>query len=291
MLSSRYLYLHEALGLGPMWLQQGAQVMASAVPAARSSTNTATHRTAPAVFQATTIPSPATNAHNASNQQSAQHALQAMRAQLSGKRPSQPVASAASAPYVAHEIIVPEPSVDQTTATMAATADELPAILAACQRCALHNERRQPIAGHGVLPAKLMVISPNPAPLDDSQHALFSGDVGLLLNNMLHAIGIQPDDVFYTSQVKCTPNVSVYIQAEHLAACQPYLQQQIEWAKPQAILLLGKAFSRMNAETLQQTLHHIPYVIIPHPARLLRQQALKAQAWTALQQLRAYLSA
>ena len=27
MLSSRYLHLHEALGLGPMWLQQGAQVL------------------------------------------------------------------------------------------------------------------------------------------------------------------------------------------------------------------------------------------------------------------------
>ena len=33
MLSSRYLHLHEALGLGPMWLKQGAKVL-SAAPAA-----------------------------------------------------------------------------------------------------------------------------------------------------------------------------------------------------------------------------------------------------------------
>ena len=33
MLSSRYLHLHEALGLGPMWFKRGAKVLPAAEPA------------------------------------------------------------------------------------------------------------------------------------------------------------------------------------------------------------------------------------------------------------------
>ena len=47
MLSSRYLHLHEALGLGPMWLKQGAKVL-SAAPAA-SAPKAATQPAQPAV--------------------------------------------------------------------------------------------------------------------------------------------------------------------------------------------------------------------------------------------------
>lgn len=282
MLSSRYLYLHEALGLGPMWLQQSARVAAAAHPSA-GTTRTTTQHTAPNAVQATAIPLPEADTQHTGGLQSAQHALQAIRTQLSARQAPQPAATAT--PYVAHAIITSELPADQT----ATTATELPAILAACQRCALRNERRQPMAGHGALPARLMVISPNPSPADDSAHTLFSGDVGLLLSNMLHAIGIQPNDVFYTSQVKCTPNVSLHVQAEHIAACQPYLQQQLSWVQPHAVLLLGKAFSHMDKAALQHILRNIPYVIIPHPARLLRQPTLKAQAWTLLQQLLPYL--
>ena len=106
---------------------------------------------------------------------------------------------------------------------------------------------------------------------------------------MLAAINITAEEVFFTSQVKCAPNVSLRITDEHLQACLPYLSAQIEHIRPQAILLLGQIFSQLNQTILAQNLHNIPYVISPHPARLLRQSHLKATAWTALKQLRNYL--
>ena len=51
MLSSRYLHLHEALGLGPMWLKRGAKT----VPAALAAPKTGMPKPAAASVQ-TTIP-------------------------------------------------------------------------------------------------------------------------------------------------------------------------------------------------------------------------------------------
>ena len=107
---------------------------------------------------------------------------------------------------------------------------------------------------------------------------------------MLAAIDIGVDEVFYTSQVKCTPNISLRITTEQIQACLPALQAQIEYIQPQAILLLGQVFKQLEKEkTLSRYLHDIPYVITPHPARLLRQSHLKASAWSALKILHNYL--
>ena len=46
MLSSRYLHLHEALGLGPMWLNQNAEVISSPPAVAAVETGVAATRSA-----------------------------------------------------------------------------------------------------------------------------------------------------------------------------------------------------------------------------------------------------
>ena len=161
----------------------------------------------------------------------------------------------------------------------------LPDALAQCQRCDLHRQRRQPLPGHGSLQAKLLVVSPNPAPEDDMAAQLLSGEAGVLLHNMLAAIHIDPATVYFTSQVKCTPNATLQVNPTETAACTPFLQQQIAWLQPQAVLLLGQSFQHMAAEALAELLQQRPYVIVPHPARLLRQHQLKTEAWQALQKL------
>ena len=271
MLSSRYLHLHEALGLGPMWLQQGAQVL----PPPNDNPPADNHP--PAAVAAT----PTTAATSAHNSQSAQ-ARQAVMAAVGGETKT-PAAAPATNAKIAPPTIAPVVSAPTPIDTL--NAATLPAALAQCQRCDLHRQRRQPLPGHGSLQAKLLVVSPNPAPEDDMAAQLLSGEAGVLLHNMLAAIHIDPAAVYFTSQVKCTPNATLQVNPTETAACTPFLQQQIAWLQPQAVLLLGQSFQHMAAEALAELLQQRPYVIVPHPARLLRQHQLKTEAWQALQKL------
>lgn len=270
MLSSRYLHLHEALGLGPMWLQQGAQVL----PPPNDNPPADNH---PPAAVAATPTTAATSAHNSQSAQARQAVMAAVGGETKTPAASTPNAKIAP-PAIAPVVAAPIPIDTLSPAT-------LPAALAQCQRCDLHRQRRQPLPGHGSLQAKLLVVSPNPAPEDDMAAQLLSGEAGVLLHNMLAAIHIDPATVYFTSQVKCTPNATLQVNPTETAACTPFLQQQIAWLQPQAVLLLGQSFQHMAAEALAELLQQRPYVIVPHPARLLRQHQLKTEAWQALQKL------
>ncbi|MFD1245517.1 uracil-DNA glycosylase [Paralysiella testudinis] len=274
MLSSRYLHLHEALGLGPMWLQQGAQVL----PPPNNNRPADNHPPAADTSSAAAAPTPAHHSNKSA------HARQAVMAAVGGETKAPPATPAPSAKTAPSAVAAPIPIDTLSPAT-------LPTALAQCQRCDLHRQRRQPLPGHGSLQAKLLVISPNPAPEDDMAAQLFSGEAGVLLHNMLAAIHIDPAAVYFTSQVKCTPNATLQVNPTETAACTPFLQQQIAWLQPQAVLLLGQSFQQMAPDTLAELLQQRPYVIVPHPARLLRQHQLKAEAWQALQKLVPMLSA
>lgn len=266
MLSNRYLHLHEALGLGPMWLRQRARVRPANghVVAAASSTH-------PAVNPASQ-PVPTANAR------------QAILAALN-KTAAPATVTTVSIHYPGTEA----PAVRHQNDDAPLQADTLPATLAACRQCPLHAQRRQPLPGHGNLSARLLVISPNPAPQDDIDGHLFSGDVGVLLANMLRAAAINLDSVYYTSMVKCTPNVSLKVDNAAETACRPTLQQQLGWINPAAVLLLGQSFAQHDPAKLAAMLQNRPYVIVAHPAQLLRQGVLKAETWQALQQLAHHL--
>ncbi|PIT58267.1 uracil-DNA glycosylase [Snodgrassella alvi] len=288
MLDSRYLYLHEAMGLGPMWLSQAAHLIVpdSAEKNTAIDNNTApTRRPAPAstgkqqsIAAVKTAP-----AHKSFPQPTNRH--RAALQQIIGQRPS----TALPEVQTAVDTSINTSSHKSIAGALNISFEAIPTALIACTRCNLYQERCTPLPGYGSANARLLIVSSNPAPSDDSSQQLFSGEVGKLLNNMLAAINISAEEVFYTSQVKCAPNISLRITTEHLHACLPYLSAQIEHIRPQAILLLGQIFSQLDQNTLAQNLHNIPYVISPHPARLLRQSHLKATAWAALKQLRNYL--
>lgn len=279
MLDSRYLYLHEALGLGPMWLAQTACLLP--VQPAPAQTVTAKQPAPPSE----SVHSSTSAIQNPTTKETIHHSHRAALQHIIRQPPQ-----AASETTTTTQTEERQNFCSQSpTDNLKLSYEAIPAALAACTRCNLHQERCTPLSGYGSANARLLVISTNPAPPDDSNQQLFSGEVGQLLSNMLAAINISSEEVFYTSQVKCAPNVSLKVTSEQLQACLPYLSAQIKHIQPQAILLLGQTFSRLDQSVLAQNLHNIPYVISPHPARLLRQSHLKATAWTALKQLRKYL--
>ena len=91
----------------------------------------------------------------------------------------------------------------------------------------------------------------------------------------------QPDPASTDSQL--TP-------AEELDAAQPRLSKELQQAAPKAILFLGQFFTQASQhDRLMAFSQGLPMFTVPHPARLLRQPHLKAEAWDTLQQLQKVL--
>ncbi|MDO4693381.1 MAG: uracil-DNA glycosylase [Eikenella sp.] len=171
-----------------------------------------------------------------------------------------------------------------------ATFTDLPQLrqqAADCTACKLHGERKQALAGHGALPAEVLVLCLNPTLHDDDARQLFSGSHGRLLDNMLAAIGLDAAPIFRTAWLRCTPRISPKPSPEEQVACAAFLEQEWAWAQPKAVLLLGDGFrDEVQQWLVKQIIGSTPCFILPHPAALLRQPLLKAQAWPVLQALR-----
>lgn len=259
MLSSRYLHLHEALGLGPMWLNRGAKVLPAEIAAAHAPQ-----------------PAPQAQPQSAAAPQSAAHTPAAATARLAAMAAVQPAAKVSDGLTVHNrpsENIPPAPAERPSENGNAARTVADPAALAAIQ------------------PAAVMVVSICPAPEDSATGKLFSGSAGVLLDNMLAAIGLQAADAHKTSWVKTSAAFTPEPPPEQVAAALPQMQAELAASQAQAVLFLGQVFAQPHyAETIAQLCGGTPAFTVPHPARLLRQPQLKKQAWEELKKLRNVLT-
>jgi DNA polymerase len=164
--------------------------------------------------------------------------------------------------------------------------------VANCTRCGLCKTRTQTVFGSGNKQADWMVIGEAPGQSEDQQGLPFVGNAGLLLTEMLRAIGLAREDVFITNVLKCRPPGNRDPKPDEIEACRDYLQQQQTLIKPKIILAVG----RIAAQALLKTdeplaklrgkvhiLNDTPVVVVYHPAYLLRSLSDKRKAWLDLQ--------
>ena len=279
MLSSRYLHLHEALGLGPMWLKRGAKT----IPAALTAPKTGMPKPAAASVQ-TTIPRQertlSAGAHQAR--------LSAMAAVHGGNRQDVPEREMPSPQTAAVEAArqpeakpKQEMPADKQARSIRNTAD-LPA--------APHHSDDLPRLSATVKTARLMVVSICPSTEDTLHGELFHGETGVLLDNMLAAIRLSPQQAHKTSWVKAAPVFSPHPSEAQIHAELPALKHELESSQARAVLFLGQVFEQKEMMAVMEELcGGIPYFTIPHPARLLRQPRLKAYAWQVLKKAAAVL--
>ena len=86
-----------------------------------------------------------------------------------------------------------------------------------------------------------MIIGQNPGAQEDEEGRPFVGKAGKYLTKALLENGLRNEDIFITNIVKHKTPKNRKPYADEIAACLPYLQQQIEIIKPKKILLLGIA--------------------------------------------------
>src|SRR4030095_9908292 len=115
-----------------------------------------------------------------------------------------------------------------------------------CQGCPLFRNATQTVFGEGRRTARVFLIGEQPGHDEDLQGLPFVGPAGRVLNQALEVAGIPREEAYVTNVVKhfkWTPKGKRRIHkkpsAREIAACLPWLEQEIDLIKPQVLVCLG----------------------------------------------------
>ncbi|MBC1264993.1 uracil-DNA glycosylase [Synechococcus sp. BSA11S] len=109
-----------------------------------------------------------------------------------------------------------------------------------CRRCPLAEGRQQVVVSRGNPRAALMVIGEGPGAQEDATGSPFVGRAGQLLDRMLASVGLESNrDAYICNVVKCRPPDNRKPTPQEMAACMPWLLQQVELVQPKLVLLAG----------------------------------------------------
>ncbi len=195
----------------------------------------------------------------------------------------------------------PIPSVPPVPSTLKAPPRALEVIQAevkGCQKCGLGATRTNTVFSRGNPEAKLCFIGEAPGADEDEQGLPFVGRAGQLLDKMIGAMGLDPEkDVYVCNIIKCRPPGNRRPEPAEIAACIPYLHEQLDKVNPQVIVALGNTAvaallgSKIGITKIrgQWKLYRGKTLLMPtyHPSYLIRPSAnqaeAKRQAWEDLQ--------
>lgn len=109
-----------------------------------------------------------------------------------------------------------------------------------CRRCGLGYSRTNAVVGRGNLKAIIMIIGEAPGQMEDETGLPFVGKSGQLLEKILASVNLSPENDVYIANInKCRPPENRVPTPEEMAACKPYLLEQIRLVDPKIILLTG----------------------------------------------------
>lgn len=166
------------------------------------------------------------------------------------------------------------------------TLDELARQAATCNLCPLATTRNTVVFGEGNPKARLMFIGEGPGKDEDASGRPFVGRAGQLLTRIIeNGLKLRRSDVYIANVVKCRPTVDGLGKRDRppapdeVAACAPYLVQQIELIAPEVIVTLGNPSTRFLLGTAEgitrlrgkwHSYRGIPVMPTYHPSFLLR---------------------
>jgi len=170
--------------------------------------------------------------------------------------------------------------------------------VAACTKCGLASTRTQTVFARGNPDAQLCFVGEAPGADEDAQGLPFVGRAGQLLDRMISAMGLSPEnDVYICNILKCRPPGNRRPEPEEMATCIPYLHEQLALLRPRVIVAMGNTavaalldtkigITRLRGQwklyrgaTLVMPTYHPSYLLRPGPQQL----EAKRQAWEDLQ--------
>jgi uracil-DNA glycosylase family 4 len=141
---------------------------------------------------------------------------------------------------------------------------ELNAQIRTCRKCRLWQGAKNAVPGEGPPNARIMLVGQNPGAEEDKTGRPFVGRAGKFLNKMLAENGFNRDELFITNLVKHTSPKNRKPLPDEIAACAPYLLEQIKAIKPKLVVLMGTvAWQAPRVEGVE-------YVETVHPSAAMR---------------------
>ncbi|WP_233104112.1 uracil-DNA glycosylase [Haliangium ochraceum] len=165
------------------------------------------------------------------------------------------------------------------------------ATLGDCQRCKLASGRENIVFGVGDPRAALMFVGEAPGFHEDRRGEPFVGNAGELLDKMIAAMGWTRDTVYIANVLKCRPPNNRDPQPDEIAACQPFLAEQIDAVAPRILVTLGRPAAHLLLQTTApmsalrgrfQEYRGVRVMPTFHPAFLLRRPERKRDTWNDL---------
>jgi uracil-DNA glycosylase len=109
-----------------------------------------------------------------------------------------------------------------------------------CHRCGLAENRTHAVVGRGNLKALIMIVGEAPGQNEDETGLPFVGRSGQLLEKILASVELDTEkDVYICNINKCRPPNNRAPSTKEMAACKPYLFEQLRIVDPKIILLTG----------------------------------------------------
>ncbi|QSJ18488.1 uracil-DNA glycosylase [Nostoc sp. UHCC 0702] len=109
-----------------------------------------------------------------------------------------------------------------------------------CHRCELGKTRTHAVVGRGNLKALIMIVGEAPGQNEDETGLPFVGKSGQLLEKILASVNLSTEEDIYIANInKCRPPNNRVPTPDEMAACKPYLLEQIRLVDPKIILLTG----------------------------------------------------
>lgn len=109
-----------------------------------------------------------------------------------------------------------------------------------CHRCDLGDTRTHAVVGRGNLQAPIMIIGEAPGQNEDETGLPFVGKAGQLLEKILASVNLNTErDVYISNMIRCRPPDNRVPTPKEIAACKPYLLEQIRMVDPKIVLLTG----------------------------------------------------
>ncbi|KJH73523.1 uracil-DNA glycosylase [Aliterella atlantica] len=109
-----------------------------------------------------------------------------------------------------------------------------------CHRCGLGDSRTHAVVGKGDLKAPIMIVGEAPGQNEDETGLPFVGKAGQLLDKILASVNLDAkEDAYVCNIIKCRPPNNRVPTTDEIAACKPYILEQIRLVDPKIILLTG----------------------------------------------------
>jgi DNA polymerase len=198
-----------------------------------------------------------------------------------GARPARAAAAAATLPPAPTRATAQGDLLAASRSGPRPTLEEVRERLGECNRCPLSAGRSSIVFGDGNPDADILFVGEGPGAEEDKRGLPFVGRAGELLTRMIErGMGIPRSQVYICNIVKCRPPQNREPTPNEIAACRPFLDQQIEAVAPKVIVslgrpatgvLLGRDVSITRVRGVWHDYRGTPVMPTFHPAFILRQ--------------------